>query len=67
MALEALRAGKTVQEIAAKCPLRSKQERTCKRQAVEGMEGVFSDKVRKAGNKNGETKELHTTTGQLAV
>ena len=55
VALEALRGDKTVQEIAAK------------RQAIEGMAGVFSDKVKKAENKDGEIKELHAKIGQLAV
>ena len=55
VALEALRGDKTVQEIAAK------------RQAIEGMAGVFSDKVKKVENKDGEIKELHAKIGQLAV
>ena len=33
----------------------------------EGMAGVFSDKVKKAENKDGEIKELHAKIGQLAV
>ena len=39
-----------------------KQVSTWKRQAIEGMAGVFSDKVKKA-----EIKELHAKIGQLAV
>jgi transposase len=31
------------------------------------MAGVFSDKVKKAENKDGEIKELHTKMSQLAV
>ena len=31
------------------------------------MAGVFSDKVKKAANKDGEIKELHAKIGQLAV
>ena len=38
-----------------------------KRQAVEGIAGVFSDKVKKAKNKNGEIKELHAKIDQFAV
>ena len=34
---------------------------------VEGMANVFSDKVKKAENKDGEIKELHAKIGQLAV
>ena len=43
------------------------QVSTWKRQAIEGMAGVFSDKVKKAENKDGEIKELHAKIGQLAV
>ena len=59
VALEALRGDKTVQEIAAKRQLHPTQVSTWKRQAIEGMAGVFSDKVKKAENKDGEIKELH--------
>jgi transposase len=58
---------KTVHEIAAKLQLHSTQVRTWKRQEIEGMAGVFSDKVKKAENKDGEIKELHTKMSQLAV
>ena len=67
VALEALRGDKTVQEIAAKRQLHPTQVSTWKRQAIEGMAGVFSDKVKKAENKDGEIKELHAKIGQLAV
>jgi transposase len=67
VALEALRGDKTVQEIAAKRQLHPTQVSTWKRQAIEGMAGVFSDKVKKAENKDGEIKELHVKIGQLAV
>ena len=62
VALEALRGDKTVQEIAAKRQLHPTQVSTWKRQAIEGMAGVFSDKVKKA-----EIKELHAKIAQLAV
>jgi transposase len=55
--LEALRGDKTVQEIAAKRRLHPTQVSTWKRQAIEGMAGAFSDKI----------KELHAKIGQLAV
>ena len=67
MALEALRVDKTVQEIAAKRQVHPTQVSTWKRQAIEGMANVFSDKVKKAENKDGEIKELHAKIGQLAV
>lgn len=41
-ALEALRGDKTVQEIAAKHQLHANQVSTWKRQAIDGMAGVFS-------------------------
>ena len=67
VALEALRGDKTVQEIVAKRQLHPTQVTTWKRQAIEGMANVFSDKVKKAENKNSEIKELHAKIGQLAV
>ena len=44
-----------------------KQVSTWKRHAIEGMAGVFSDKVKKAETKDGEIKELHAKIAQLAV
>ena len=67
VALEALRGDKTVQEIASKRQLHPKQVSTWKRQEIEGKANVFSDKVKKAENKDGEIKELHAEIGQLAV
>ncbi|WP_187292486.1 transposase [Octadecabacter antarcticus] len=46
VALEALRGDKTVQEIAAKRQLHPTQVSTWKRQAIEGMAGFFTDKVK---------------------
>lgn len=67
VALEALRGDKTVQEIAAKRQLHPTEVSTWKRQAIEGMASVFSDKVKKAEDKDGEIKELHAKIGKLAV
>jgi len=67
VSLEALRGDKTVQEIAAQRQLHPTQLGTWKRQALDGMAGVFSDKVKKAENREGEIKELHVKIGQLAV
>ena len=58
---------KTVQEIAAKGQLHPTQVSTCERQAIEGMAGVFSYKVKKAENKDGEIKELNAKISQIAV
>tara|TARA_B100000767_G_scaffold50494_1_gene45632 strand:+ start:231 stop:407 length:177 start_codon:yes stop_codon:yes gene_type:complete len=38
-----------------------------KREAIEGMAGDFSDKVKKAKNKASEIKEVYSNIGQLAV
>ena len=62
VSLEAQRDDNTVQEIAAQLQLHPTQVSTWKRQVIEGMAGVFSDKVKKA-----ETKELHAKIGQLEV
>ncbi|PHR61306.1 MAG: IS3 family transposase, partial [Robiginitomaculum sp.] len=43
------------------------QVSTWKRQAFDGMAAVFSDKVKKAENKDSEIKNLHAKIGQLAV
>ena len=67
VALEALRRDKTVQEIAAKQQLHPTRVSTWEQLAIEGMAGVFSDKVKKAKNKDGKIKELHAKIGQLAV
>ena len=63
VSLEALRGDKTVQEIAAQRQLHPTQLSTWKRQALDGMAGVFSDKVKKAENREGEFKELHVKIG----
>ncbi|MDA9953362.1 transposase [Planktomarina sp.] len=59
VALEALSGDKTVHKIAAKRQLHPTQVSTWKRQAIEGLAGVFSDKVEKAENKEEEIKDLH--------
>ncbi|SOH95544.1 Transposase [Monaibacterium marinum] len=67
VALEALRGDKTAQEIAAKHNIHPTQVTTWKRQAIDGLTGVFSDKVRKAEDNEAEVKELHAKIGKLAV
>ena len=59
VALEALRGDKTVQEISAKRQLHPTQVSAWKRRAIEGIAGVFSDKVKKAENKDVEIKYFH--------
>lgn len=67
VALEALRGDRTVQEIAAKHRVHPTQVTAWKRQAIEGLTGVFSDKVKRAENNEAEVKELHAKIGRLAV
>jgi len=67
VALEALRGDKTVQQIAAKHRIHPTQVTSWKRQAIDGLTSVFSDKVKKAENNEAEVKELHAKIGQLAV
>lgn len=67
VALEALRGDKTAQEIAAKHKVHSTQVTTWKRQAIDGLTGVFSDKVRRAEVNEAEVKDLHAKIGKLAV
>ncbi len=67
VALEALRGDRTVQQIAAKHRLHPTQVTSWKRQAIDGLTGVFSDKVKKAENNEAEVKELHAKIGKLAV
>jgi len=50
VALEALRGDRTVQQIAAKHRIHPTQVTSWKRQAIDGLTGVFSDKVKKAEN-----------------
>ena len=59
VALEALYGDKTVQEIAAKRHLHLTQVSTWKRQAIEGMSGVFSSKLRARDNRRVPSKTDH--------
>ena len=67
LVLEALRCDKTLQEVVAMRQLHPAQVGTWKRRAIENIAGEISDKVRKAGNKDGEIRNLHARIGQLAV
>ena len=59
VALEALRGDKTTQEIAARHQVHPNQVSTWKRQAVEGMAGVFARGGKPEGPTEAEVKELH--------
>ena len=67
VALQALLGDKAAQEIAAKHKIHPTQVTTWTRQAIDGLTGVFSDKVRKVEDNEAEVKELHAKIGKLAV
>ena len=67
VALEALRGDRSVQEIAAKHRVHPTQVSTWKRQAIDGLTGVFSDKVKRVEDNDAAVKELHAKIGKLAV
>ena len=67
VALEALRGDRTIQEIAAKHRLHPNQVSTWKKQAVDGLSGVFSGGASPQGPSESEVNDLHTKIGRLAV
>ena len=68
VALEALRGDKTVQEIAARHQVHPNQVSTWKRQAMDGLDGVFSNgPERERQDHEGEVRDLHAKIGQLTV
>lgn len=68
VALEAIRGEMTVAQLAAKHGVHQTMINGWKRQAVEGMAGVFSGKVEAAETARGdEIDQLHAKIGQLVV
>ena len=68
VALEAIRGELTVAELVAKHGVQQTLINTWKRQALEGMSGIFSGKAEaKAAEKEGEIEKLHAKIGQLVV
>ncbi len=68
VALEALRGERTVAELGAKHGRHSTMITAWKKQAVEGMAGVFSGKAEAADTlREGEVEKLHAKIGQLVV
>ncbi len=66
VALEALRGDRTVQEIAAKHKVHPNQVSTWKRQAIDGLDEVFSNGADRArSGHEAEVKELHAKIGEL--
>ena len=68
VALEALKGDLTVSELVAKYGVHQTLPHTWKRQAVEGMSGVFSGKAESAAaDREAELSKLHAKIGQLVV
>ena len=68
VALEALRGERTVAELGSKHGVHPTMITAWKKQAVEGMAGVFSGKAEAAdAAREGEVDKLHAKIGQLVV
>jgi len=68
VALEAIRGEATVAELVAKHGVHQTVINTWKRQALEGMAGIFSGKAEaNAAEKERQIEKLHTKIGQLVV
>ena len=68
VALEALKGDLTVAELVAKHGVHQTLVHTWKRQAVEGMAGVFSGKAEAtAVDREAELSKLHAKIGELVV
>lgn len=68
VALDALRGGKTVQEIAARHQVHPNQVSAWKRQAIEGMGTIFSNGAeRERQDREAEIRDLHAKIGALTV
>jgi len=68
VALEAIKGEKTVAELATKFVIHPNQVGDWKRQAVEGLTGVFTGKTERNDIAHeAEIKELHAKIGQLTV
>ena len=66
MALEALRGELTLAQLAAKHGVHQTMIATWKRQAIEGLAGLFSGKA-EANKTEGRSTKLHAKIGQLVV
>ncbi len=67
IALEALRGDKTIQEIAAKHQLHPNQVSAWKKQAMDGLAGVFSKGGSPDAISDADVKELHAKIGRLTI
>ena len=68
VALEALRGDRTIQEIAAKHKVHPNQVSSWKRQAMDGLDAIFSNGADKTRvDHESEIHDLHAKIGQLTV
>ncbi len=68
VALDALRGDKTIQEIASRHKVHPNQVSTWKRQAMDGLDSIFSNGADKARvDHEDEVHDLHAKIGQLTV
>ena len=68
VAFEVLRGDRTIQEIAARHKVHPNQVSTWKRQAMDGLDAIFSNGADKAlVDHEGEIHDLHAKIGQLMV
>jgi transposase len=68
VALDALRGELTAAQLAAKHGVHQTMVSAWKRQAMDGLASVFSDKAgEKEGIREGEVEKLHAKIGQLVV
>ena len=68
VALDALQGDKTIQEIATKHKVHPNQVSAWKRQAVDGLDEVFSNGADRAGRDHEtEVRDLHAKIGELMV
>jgi transposase len=69
VALEAIRGGQTISELASRYELHPNMITTWKRQAVDNMAEAFSSKSDERSSKadDAQIKELHAKIGQLTV
>ena len=68
VALEALRGGRAVQQLASEHDVHPNQVSQWKRQAVEGLDEVFAARRGKAASEHeAVVKELHAKIGELTV
>ena len=68
VAVSLIREDETISELSSKYGIHPSVMRRWKKQALENMEGIFSDKIKKTEqNHEDEIKLLHTKIGKLTI